>query len=143
MTDARSAPPETKQVPSRIKAVLRMRCPHCLQGAVFDGLISMRETCPVCGITYEREHGFFMTAIFFGYVLGFVALLPAIVLLLLIDATIIWYVIVPTGILVVLAPLLLRYSRVLWMHADELLDPRDSDEVPGAAKTGGDQGGTD
>ena len=124
-------PHETDQSPSRIGAILRMRCPHCLQGSVFDGLISMQETCPICGIIYEREHGFFMTAIFFGYVLGFVALLPAIIVLLLLEAPIVWYIIVPTVVLVLLAPLILRYSRVLWMHADELMDPRPPSEVPG------------
>jgi uncharacterized protein (DUF983 family) len=135
MNERPPAPPQAGPPVKRLAAIWHRRCPHCLRGPVFDGLISMRETCPVCGITYEREHGFFMTSIFFGYVLGFLALLPAIIILLALGATLVWYIIVPSLLLVALAPLLLRYSRVLWMHADELMDPRRTDEVPVAAES--------
>jgi uncharacterized protein (DUF983 family) len=108
----------------RLKAILHARCPHCLQGKIFSSFMKMYETCPVCGIEYEREHGFFMMSIFIGYILGFIAAIPALIILLLLDAPIYAYFVVPAIILFPLAPLIFRYSRVIWLHLDELMDPR-------------------
>ena len=108
----------------RLSALLRLRCPHCLQGPIFGGLWQMHETCPVCGIVYEREHGFFMMSIFFGYVLGFIVVLPFCIALYLNNAALPWYFIVSLVVLVIFSPLIFRYSRAMWLHIDEVLDPR-------------------
>lgn len=108
----------------RLAAILKLRCPHCLEGRVFSGLLAMYETCPECGIVYEREHGFFMMSIFFGYILGFLAALPAVIVLFFLDAPLYWYLIGIAVSLVLLSPFIFRYARILWMHLDELLDPR-------------------
>lgn len=84
----------------------------------------MNEHCPNCGIDYEREHGFFMMAIFVGYVLGFVAVVPILIILFLLDASILAYFIVSAIALIPLSPFIFRYSRIIWLHLDELLDPR-------------------
>ena len=109
---------------SRLKAILALRCSHCLQGEVFAGLLKMHERCPVCGIQYEREHGFFLVSIFIGYILGLTAVLPLLIVLYSLDAPIWWYVIGVSIVLILLSPWIMRYSRVLWLHIDELLDPR-------------------
>lgn len=36
---------------------LRLRCPNCGEGRIFTGLFRMNETCPVCGVRFERESG--------------------------------------------------------------------------------------
>ena len=108
----------------RLKAVLHSRCPHCLQGEIFSSFMKMRETCPVCGIEYEREHGFFMMSIFIGYILGFIAAVPFLIILFLLDAPIYTYFVVSAIILFPLAPFIFRYSRIIWLHLDELMDPR-------------------
>jgi uncharacterized protein (DUF983 family) len=108
----------------RLKAILQMRCPHCLKGEVFSGFLKMRENCPMCGIEYEREHGFFMMSIFIGYILGFAAVVPVLILLFLSDASIAAYFIVSALLLIPLSPFIFRYSRILWLHLDEILDPR-------------------
>lgn len=84
----------------------------------------MYETCPVCGIEYEREHGFFMMSIFFGYILGFIAVAPVLIVLFLLNVSIPVYFIGSAVVLIPLSPLIFRYSRVLWLHLDELMDPR-------------------
>ena len=84
----------------------------------------MHENCPNCGIDYEREHGFFMMAIFVGYILGFVAVVPILVVLFLLDASILTYFVVSALILIPLSPFIFRYSRIIWLHLDEMLDPR-------------------
>jgi uncharacterized protein (DUF983 family) len=36
--------------PSLVMAALRGRCPRCGQGKVFSGLLTVRPSCPVCGL---------------------------------------------------------------------------------------------
>jgi len=36
---------------------LRLRCPNCERGHMFHGLFTMDETCPYCGVRYERREG--------------------------------------------------------------------------------------
>jgi uncharacterized protein (DUF983 family) len=36
---------------------LFLRCPNCEQGRMFTGLFSIRETCPVCSVRFERLQG--------------------------------------------------------------------------------------
>jgi hypothetical protein len=40
------------------------------------------------------------------------------------DASILAYFVVSTIILIPLSPFIFRYSRIIWLHLDELLDPR-------------------
>ena len=36
---------------------LKRRCPHCGQGPLLDGWLTVRNRCPACGILYERSPG--------------------------------------------------------------------------------------
>lgn len=103
---------------------MHSRCPHCLKGRIFSGFMKMHETCPVCGIAFEREHGFFMMAIFIGYILGFVAVVPVLIILYLLDASVPAFFVISAVTLIPLSPFIFRYSRVLWLHLDEVMDPR-------------------
>jgi uncharacterized protein (DUF983 family) len=104
----------------RLAAILRQRCPRCRQGRVFKGLVEMNTVCPVCGLRFEREEGYFLGAMYFSYgmsvlILGVGTLLAALVLpdwrlelvMLLVVAAYLPFV-----------PIVFRYSRVLWMHFD-------------------------
>ena len=108
----------------RLQAIFKQKCPHCLQGEIFDGFWHMRPTCPVCAVRYEREDGYFMMAVFVGYVLSLAICLPVCLILYLFEATILGYVIGSAVALTLASPLIFRYARVIWMHIDELLDPR-------------------
>lgn len=107
----------------RLKALLLQRCAHCLQGKVFQGWVGMYERCPVCGIQYEREEGYFMMSIFIGYILGTAAAILPILIMLSLKATLITHIAVVSALIIILSPLIFRYSRVIWLHVDELLDP--------------------
>ncbi len=108
----------------RLWAPLRQRCPVCLKGHVFKSLFGMHADCPVCGIHFERETGFFLNSMFIAYTLGFLILIPTAVLLYLWDASILVFTVVIVVETVVIWPVLFRYSRLIWMHADQVLDPR-------------------
>jgi uncharacterized protein (DUF983 family) len=108
----------------RLAPLLRQRCPRCGQGRVFGGLVRMNRTCPVCGIAFEREPGYFLGAMYFSYGLAVAAATPVVIAGLALDWS---YPFIGTvaGIeLVLLAPFLFRYSRVLWMFMDQHFDPR-------------------
>lgn len=108
----------------RLLSVARCRCPHCQKGEIFSGFWQMHRNCPVCGVLFERETGYFMNAIFIGYVIGFVLLVPLLVTLYLLQASPLVFSLTVSAVLLLLAPLIFRYARVIWMHLDELMDPR-------------------
>lgn len=124
--------------PNRLSAILRFRCSHCLEGRVFQSLFRANDTCPICGIQFEREYGYFLMSIFMGYIFSFLAILPAMLIMLLIGGFPIYlYGVVALLILLLLSPLIFRLSRVSWLHIDELLDPRadapPADHAPSAS----------
>jgi uncharacterized protein (DUF983 family) len=109
---------------SRLAAILRQRCPVCLEGRAFRSFLGMYKDCPVCGIHYEREHGYFLNAMLFAYAIGFVIVAPTALYLYLRQVSTFWFIAIVSGELLLLWPFIFRYSRVLWMHVDQLLDPR-------------------
>ena len=54
----------------RLTAVVAGRCPRCLDGRIWRGLFSMNEVCPVCGLRFEREPGYWTGAMVASYALG-------------------------------------------------------------------------
>src|SRR5437899_10038697 len=55
---------------ARLWSIVRLRCPRCFDGKVFRGSFQMNETCPVCGMRFEREQGYFLGAMYASYFLG-------------------------------------------------------------------------
>ena len=111
-------------VATRIGAILAQRCPVCLEGRVFDSLLGTRETCPVCGVKFERENGYYLNAMFIAYVLGFLVLAPTTVILYLFDVSPFVFLAVIVVEMVLLWPAIFRYSRILWLHLDQMIEPR-------------------
>lgn len=113
-----------------MRAVMRSVCPRCRQGAIFKGTLlqswlSMYDRCPVCGLRYEREQGYFLGAMMVSYILS----VPVLVLLML-AVWLIWrdwslQRIAVVGFLAFLpfVPEMVRFSRVLWIHFDRAVDP--------------------
>lgn len=109
---------------NRFLAILRCRCPICLQGRVFHSLLGTNKDCPNCGIHFERETGYFLNAMFIAYVVGFLILAPTMLFLYFKQVSTLVFTIVVTAELLLLWPWVFRYSRILWLHADQLIDPR-------------------
>lgn len=108
----------------RVAAVLALRCPRCLSGRVWRGFISMNTACPVCGLVFDRESGYFAGAMVVSYALA-VPILAAMVIALIVVGgldVVVALIIGNTGYLA-LVPFIFRYSRVLWLHLDWLIDP--------------------
>ena len=109
---------------NRLTAILLQRCPVCRQGRVFRSFLGMHPDCPHCGIHFERETGFFLNAMFFAYAMGFVIIAPTALYLYFRGVNTAWFTSIISAELILLWPLIFRYSRILWMHVDQLLDPR-------------------
>ena len=108
----------------RLVAVLRLRCPRCLEGRVWGRFLSMNTACSACGLVFEREPGYFTGAMVVSYALA-IPILGAIVIGLMtlggLDA-------VPALVIgdlayLALVPFIFRYSRIVWLHFDWGVDP--------------------
>jgi uncharacterized protein (DUF983 family) len=108
----------------RLIAILTQRCPVCLRGQIFRSFLEIYKQCPHCGVTYEREHGYFLNSMFIAYTAGFLVLIPSAFYLFWIDASIPFFSTVIIVETILIWPVIFRYSRVLWMHMDQVLDPR-------------------
>jgi Protein of unknown function (DUF983) len=92
----------------------------------FKGLLGvMSESCPVCGLNFLREAGYFLGAMYISYGLGVVTVLPvAIVLTVVLQWNLAIVLVIAVLQILLSGPLFFRYSRVIWLHADQMLDPR-------------------
>ena len=109
---------------TKLYSVVSQTCPRCHQGPLFvnknpykmENWDKMHADCPVCKLHFEREPGFFQGSMYVSYALG-VALSVGVVLLnWLVGFNPIAYFISNTVALIVLAPLLFRWSRALYLN---------------------------
>ena len=112
-----------------LRSILLLRCPRCRQGKLFTGLLDMPERCPVCGLVYEREHGYFVgaMAISYGLAVALVGLLFFAVLAIT-HWSLEWVLLAASVAFLPLAPLCLRYSRAMWIYLDRRIDPHDAQD---------------
>jgi uncharacterized protein (DUF983 family) len=117
-----------EQKPARLSvfsAMLLQRCPRCRQGRMFRGPVTMNDPCPICGMIFQREEGYFLGAMYFGYGLACAILIPLFFLVSFLlptwNSTLVALVIlVPYAFL---TPMVFRYSRVLWIYLDRAVCP--------------------
>jgi len=88
------------------------------------GLLAMYEGCPVRGLTYEREEGYFIGAMYVSYGLAIPPYLAIVSALWLLAR---WrYEMALLGAVVVylpFVPMVMRLSRVVWIYIDQAFDP--------------------
>ncbi len=88
----------------------------------------MNERCPDCGLRFFREPGYFIGAMYISYTFS-VFLLSAIIGVLwwvfLRDWSLLTIIGIGGVLLLPFVPLMFRYSRILWMHFDWVIDPGD------------------
>ena len=110
---------------SKINAVLDERCPRCRKGHMFSHsrynlrhFDKMFDQCPECGLNFEVEPGFYTGAMYVSYAFS-VAIFVVVGFFLFIffnDPEILVYVITTFLTIVILFPVLFRYSRVIYLH---------------------------
>ena len=111
--------------------MLHGACPRCGQGAIFRlplwrGYLAMNERCPVCGLKFEREPGYFLGALYFSYA---ASVPPVCALVLMFWRLVGWRF--DTAVLAAFVawlpavPLVTRMARVVWIHVDQHFDPEE------------------
>jgi hypothetical protein len=84
----------------------------------------MNRQCPVCGLVFEREPGYFLGAMYVSY--AFATIIIGVSLLVLFQVFPAWPDLVTYGaslvILLPFVPFIFRYSRVIWMTFDRSID---------------------
>ncbi len=108
----------------RLGAIIKQRCPRCLQGRVFAKLFRMHAQCPVCGLPFEREPGYFTGAMYLSYGLAIIATAPVWLPMTWLGSSLGEVLLVIGPLLIAGSPWLFRYARVLWLHLDHAIDPR-------------------
>ena len=108
----------------RLAAVAALRCPRCLDGRVWRGFITMNPACPVCGLVFDRESGYFAGAMVISYAIAVPILAAMVIALITIGGLdVVVALIIGNTAYLILVPFIFRYSRVVWLHLDWLIDP--------------------
>lgn len=106
---------------------LARRCPYCGGGGIFKGWFALKDACPTCGVSFDREEGYFLGAYAVNLIVAeTIALVVALALLFgtgLRRADLLWQEAIAIGLAVALPLLFFPFSRTLWIALDLMLDP--------------------
>ena len=110
---------------TRLAAVAAGSCPRCRRGRIFAGQLAMHPTCPTCGLRFEREPGYFTGAMYVSYALAVLVIAVCAVVVLVVAPQLSFNATVAavTVLFLPFVPLLFRYSRIIWIHLDQAIDP--------------------
>jgi uncharacterized protein (DUF983 family) len=116
--------------PNILSSILQMKCPNCRKGNMYlnksifplKNMMNMPERCPVCGQKMEIEVGFYYGTGYVSYGLSVaVAVFNIVWYAVLVgfswkDNSVWWYLGITITMLILLQPLLMRLSRVLYLY---------------------------
>jgi len=116
-------------------SVFNNKCPRCHKGEVFENknpynlntLFKMHSTCSHCNLKYDREPSFFYGAMYasYGLTAGWFILWYFIDMFFLHMDTLTFAISITLSI-IVLSPLTLRLSRMLWLNLFTKYEPKTS-----------------
>lgn len=118
---------------TKLYSILNFRCPRCHEGEVFEEknpyklgkLFSMHENCPQCELRYEVEPSFFYGAMYVSYGYSVALFVATYIIMNLVYDPPIRDIIIALGLIVfVLAPLVLRLSRITWLNLFVKYNPK-------------------
>ena len=116
--------PEPSRIARSLARGLRLRCPRCGHAPIFRGWFTLRAACPLCGLKFEREPGYFVGAIYLNYAATVLVALPGYFILDYLVGLSLGRQLLLWGAFCVLFPLwFFRYSKSLWLALDYFIDP--------------------
>jgi hypothetical protein len=88
------------------------------------GWLSMYEACPVCGMKFNREQGYFIGAMYVSYGLSIPPVLALVFVLWRVANWSFGAAVLGAFLAYLpLVPLVVRFSRVIWIYLDRSVDP--------------------
>jgi uncharacterized protein (DUF983 family) len=106
---------------------LRLRCPRCGQGHLLQRMFTMNHDCPLCGLKFFREPGYFVGAMIINYGITAAILITAYLLSQYFPEM--WHASAELKILVwmvvaiVLSLIFVPFSRGMWLAIDYWMEP--------------------
>ncbi|MCW3462032.1 DUF983 domain-containing protein [Chitinophaga nivalis] len=115
--------------PNLFKSLLGNKCARCRRGSIFSkknpydlaNCMKMPEKCPVCGQQIEVEVGFYYGTGYVSYALSIAVCVASLIAWWLFvgfsiyDNRIFWWLGVNAVLLLILQPLIMRWSRTIWL----------------------------
>jgi uncharacterized protein (DUF983 family) len=122
---ARVMPFKRLPLRARLASLAAGRCPRCRNGQIFRGRFAMNASCPTCGLRFEREPGYFTGAMYVSYILALPVMAVCVAVVYVIAPQLSFWVTVAaaTALFLPFVPALFRYSRIVWIHLDQTIDP--------------------
>lgn len=103
---------------------LTRRCPYCGGRHIYKNLMALRDTCPTCGIPFEREEGYFVGTYAVNLVAALVlGMVTVVSILALTNLSVLQIQIIGVAVAITLPILGYPLSAALWMALDLVLDP--------------------
>lgn len=110
---------------TKMYSIVNLKCPKCHEGDLFlsanpysmKNFAGMPEKCPVCAQQYVLESGFYWGSMYINYI-GSVAVGGIVFLLTyyLTNISFLGIIIIMAVLLILLSPLLFRFSRAAWIN---------------------------
>jgi uncharacterized protein (DUF983 family) len=92
-------------------AGLRCRCPRCGEGALYDGLLAVRDRCAACGLDLKAQDAGDGPAVFVILVLGFIVVGAALIVEVKFSPPLWVHALLWPGVIIAGALLLLRVFK--------------------------------
>jgi uncharacterized protein (DUF983 family) len=116
-----------------IRRGMRKKCPNCASGGIFESWFKLKDRCPTCGYSFEREEGYWVSAIIVNTaVIEGLFLIVFIVVVIATAPEVEW---VPLLIIAVVMNLVFPiffypFSKTVWMGIDLYFHPLEAAERP-------------
>lgn len=109
---------------SKKYSILKSKCPRCNEGDLWVnprlyglGFDKMHKSCDSCGLVYDMEQGFWYGAMYVSYAFGVaITVTVYIALSVLTELSIFVKAGIASLFLVVLLPIVFRFSRNIWLN---------------------------
>ena len=113
-----------RRLAALVNRALRRRCPYCGGSGIFAGWFSLRDRCPTCVVSFDREEGYFLGAMLVNLLVAeFLTVAVAVALMVFTDLSLLPLEAIAISLAVGLPILFYPYSRMLWMAIDLHVDP--------------------
>ena len=112
---------------------LTRKCPNCGHGGIFDSWFKLKDRCPTCSYPFEREEGYWVSAIIVNTaVIEGLFLIVFIAVVLATAPNIEWVPLLVVGVVMnVLFPIFFfPLSKTVWMGIDLYFHPLEAGERP-------------
>jgi uncharacterized protein (DUF983 family) len=103
---------------------LKLRCPACGQGLLFQSMFKMYNECSHCGMVFMREQGYFIGAIYVNVIVTEGLIFFTYLICMLTMPSVGQSVYIILFILALIIPLVFnRHARSIWLSFDYIMDP--------------------